>query len=601
MCGLNGIFAHGRTASPIDTGELRRTRDRMATRGPDGAGEWVDSERRIGLGHRRLSIIDLREIADQPMVSADGRVRIVFNGEIYNYREIKAELTAQGAVFRTESDTEVLLHLWQRRGHAMVDGLRGMYALAIWDEAAQGVFLARDPYGIKPLYLADDGGTLRFASQVKALLAGGAIDTTLEPAGHAGFFLWGKVPEPWTLYRDIRSLPAGSTLWVGRDGKREARRFFDLADVLRAPAAAPSDPAARAEQLRAALDDSVRHHLIADVPVGVFLSAGLDSTTLAALAAETGNTALRTLTLGFEEFKGGDKDETILAAEIARLYGAAHETRWIRGAEFAAERAHLLDAMDQPSIDGVNTYFVARAARAAGLKVALSGLGGDELFASYPSFRHVPKIVRTLAPMKTLAGFGGAVRAVAAPMVGAMTSPKYAGLLEYGTTTGGAYLLRRSLFMPWELASVLPPEIAREGIERLETLTSLEKTLDGVRDPRLQVSVLESSWYMKNQLLRDADWAGMAHSLEIRTPLVDSILVRKIAPLLAGSQPPGKRAMADAPRRKLPNAVLNRPKTGFVVPVREWLSGDKPPAERGLRGWALHVHEAFAASSGMSP
>ncbi len=599
MCGINGIFAHGRTAPPIERDELRRTRDRMAARGPDGAGEWVDADRRIGLGHRRISIIDLREIADQPMVSTDGRVHIVFNGEIYNYREIKAELSAQGAVFRTESDTEVLLHLWQRRGRAMVESLRGMYAFAIWDEAAQGVFLARDPYGIKPLYLADDGATLRFASQVKALLAGGAIDTAPEPAGHAGFFLWGNVPEPWTLYRNITSLPAGTTLWLGRDGKREERRFFNLADVLRAPAAAPSDPAVCAEELRAALDDSVRHHLIADVPVGVFLSAGLDSTMLAALAAETGNTALRTLTLGFEEFKGTDKDETILAADIARLYGAAHETRWIRGAEFATERAHLLDAMDQPSIDGVNTYFVARAARAAGLKVALSGLGGDELFASYPSFRHVPKIVNTLAPMKPLAGFGGAVRAVAAPMVGAMTSPKYAGLLEYGTTTGGAYLLRRSLFMPWELASVLPPEMARDGIERLETLTSLEKSLDGVRDPRLQVSVLESCWYMKNQLLRDADWAGMAHSLEIRTPLVDSILVGRLAPLLASAQAPGKRAMADAPRRKLPGAVLNRPKTGFVVPVREWLAGDKPPAERGLRGWARHVHESFAASSGL--
>ena len=600
MCGLNGIFAYGRAAAPIDIGELRRTRDRMAARGPDGAGEWVDAERRIGFGHRRLSIIDLREIADQPMVSADGRVRIVFNGEIYNYRELRAELTAAGAVFRTASDTEVLLQLWQRRGRAMVDALRGMYAFAIWDETAQGVFLARDPYGIKPLYLTDDGGTLRFASQVKALLAGGAIDTTPEPAGHAGFFLWGNVPEPWTLYRGIRALPAGSTLWLARDGKRDEARFYNLANVLRAPDAAPSDPAARAEQLRAALDDSVRHHLIADVPVGVFLSAGLDSTTLAALAAETGDAALRTLTLGFDEFKGTDKDETILAEAVARLYGATHETRWIRGTEFAAERAHLLDAMDQPSIDGVNTYFVARAARAAGLKVALSGLGGDEIFASYPSFRQIPKIVNTLAPVKPLAAFGGAMRAVAAPMVGAMTSPKYAGLLEYGTTIGGAYLLRRSLFMPWELAKLLPPEIAREGIERLETLTSLEKTLDGVRDPRLQVSVLESCWYMKNQLLRDADWAGMAHSIEIRTPLVDSVLVRKLAPLLAAAHAPGKRAMADAPRRKLPYAVLNRPKTGFVVPVREWVAGDKPPAERGLRGWAQLVHENFAPASGMS-
>jgi asparagine synthase (glutamine-hydrolysing) len=593
MCGINGIFAHAADAPPIDAAELRATRDRMAARGPDGAGEWVGAEGRVGFGHRRLSIIDLRAIADQPMESADGQLRIVFNGEIYNYRALRDELAAQGAVFRTESDTEVLLHLWERRGPAMLDVLRGMYALAIWDARRQGMFLARDPYGIKPLYIADDGRTLRFASQVKALLAGGAIDTAPDPAGHAGFFLWGSVPEPFTLYAAIRSLPAGASLWVGRSGERTERRHFDLAEVLRA--AEPTRVAVDAahETLRAALADSVHHHLVADVPVGVFLSAGLDSTTLAGLASEDASASLRTLTLGFREFEGTDKDETILAAEAAKLYGTRHETRWIRGEEFAAERLDLLDAMDQPSIDGVNTYFVARAARQAGLKVALSGLGGDELFASYPSFRQVPKVVSAMAPMRPLAGLGGAVRAIAAPMVGAVTSPKYAGLLEYGTTVGGAYLLRRSLFMPWELDRVLPHEVARAGLERLETLTSLERTLDGVRAPRLQVTLLESSWYMKNQLLRDADWAGMAHSLEIRTPLVDVELVRRLAPLLAGAAAPHKRAMADAPRRKLPPAILNRPKTGFVVPVREWLAGDAPPAERGLRGWARHVHDHF--------
>jgi len=297
--------------------------------------------------------------------------------------------------------------------------------------------------------------------------------------------------------------------------------------------------------------------------------------------------------LGFEEFRGTPNDETSLAARVAEQVGAQHETRWVRGAEFGAERESLLAAMDQPSIDGVNTYFVARAAKQAGLKVALSGLGGDELFASYPSFRQVPKVASALAPLRPIASVGGALRAVAAPVVGAVTSPKYAGLLEYGTSVGGAYLLRRSLFMPWELESVLPREIAHEGIERLETLTRLETSLGGLVNPRLQVSLLESVWYMRNQLLRDADWAGMAHSIEIRTPFVDSSLVRRLAPLLASRSAPSKRAMADAPQRKLPATVLDRPKTGFVVPVREWTAGDRPPAERGLRGWARHVHGAF--------
>jgi asparagine synthase (glutamine-hydrolysing) len=596
MCGINGIFAHGADAPPADLAALRRTRDRMAARGPDGAGEWVSADGRVALGHRRLSIIDLRSVADQPMRDDSGALTVVFNGEIYGYRDLRAELAADGAVFRTESDTEILLHLWRRRGPAMLDRLRGMYAFALWDADAQSLFLARDPYGIKPLYVADDGRTLRFASQVKALLAGGGVDTAPDPAGHAGFFLWGSVPEPWTLHRGIRALPAGGALLLRRGGRPEPRRHFDLTATLRDAGPAPADPAARAELLRAALADSVRDHLIADVPVGVFLSAGLDSTTIAGLAAETGTARLRTLTLGFEEFRGGANDETALAAEVAALYATDHETRWIRGGEFAAARAALLDAMDQPSVDGVNTYFVARAAREAGLKVALSGLGGDELFASYPSFRQVPRLARALAPLRPLAPLGGALRALAAPLAAAVTSPKYAGLLEYGTGVAGAYLLRRSLFMPWELPRVLPPELARAGIEELGTLAALDATIDGVGDPRLQVSLLESAWYMRNQLLRDADWAGMAHSLEIRTPLVDTGLLRRIAPLLAaGAAAPGKRAMADAPRRKLPAAILDRPKTGFVVPVRDWIAA--PGGERGLRGWARQVHAAFGGVS----
>jgi asparagine synthase (glutamine-hydrolysing) len=597
MCGINGIFSHGPDAPPADLAELRRTRDRMAARGPDGAGEWVSDDGRVAFGHRRLSIIDLRSVADQPMRDASGALTVVFNGELYGYRGLRAELAAAGAVFRTESDTEILLHLWRRMGPEMLGRLRGMYAFALWDQEAQSLFLARDPYGIKPLYVARSGDSLRFASQVKALLAGGGVDVAPDPAGHAGFFLWGNVPEPYTLHRGIRALPAGGSLLLRRDGVAREARHFDLAATLRAAPPAPPRAEDRARMLRAALADSVRDHLVADVPVGVFLSAGLDSTTIAALSAESG-AELRTLTLGFEEFRGGPNDETVLAAEVARGLGARHETRWIRGAAFAAARDDLLAAMDQPSIDGVNTYFVARAAREAGLKVALSGLGGDELFASYPSFRQIPKLVRALAPLRFLSPLGGALRALAAPVVAATTSPKYAGLLEYGTSVAGAYLLRRSLFMPWELSTVLPPEMARAGLAELATVERLAATLDGVREPRLQVSLLESAWYMRNQLLRDADWAGMAHSLEIRTPLVDVALLRAVAPLLgAGAAAPDKRAMADTPRRKLPAAVLDRPKTGFVVPVRDWIAGGGAGGgERGLRGWARQVHAAFGGA-----
>jgi asparagine synthase (glutamine-hydrolysing) len=576
----------------VDGVELVRVRDHMAPRGPDGSGVWIASDGRVGLGHRRLAIIDLDDRALQPMASVDGRLRIVFNGEIYNFRALRDELAAQGARFVTESDTEVLLQLYARDGEAMVDKLRGMFAFALWDESRRGVLLARDPFGIKPLYLADDGKTLRVASQVKALVAGGAVDTAPSAAGIAGFFVFGHVPDPHTIHRGIVAVPAGTTLWVGADGARRERRYFDVTQVLaeaeRAPA--PFD----ADRLRALLSDSVAHHFVADVEVGVFLSAGIDSATITALSAELRGSRLRTLTLGFDEYRGTDLDEVPLAETVASSCGTSHRTRHVRRTDFQAARADILAAMDQPSIDGVNTYFVSKVAAEAGLKVALSGLGGDELFAGYPSFTQVPSLVRALGPLTGAPMLGRAARAAAAPWLGRVASPKYAGVLEYGTRAGDAWLLRRALFMPWELARVMDAGLAREGLRDLGLRERLAATESPIASPRLKVTALETAWYMRNQLLRDSDWAGMAHGLEIRVPLVDAALFRGLAPMLAGAEAPGKRALAATPRRPLPPALVGRRKTGFTVPVRDWLAAGLPAApERGLRGWARTVLAAY--------
>jgi len=228
MCGIAGVFACKLSAPPVDPEELLRLRESMRARGPDGHGLWVSQDKTVGLAHRRLSIIDLSEAGAQPMSNNDGSLRVVFNGEIYNYRELRRDLEARGYPFRSESDTEVLLHLYRELGPAMVDRLRGMYAFALWDRERRGMFLARDPFGIKPLYYSWNGHTLRFASQVKALLAGGAVDTRPEPAGHAGFFLWSYVPEPYTLYRGVKALPAGETLWLEAGGAPRIHRFSSV-------------------------------------------------------------------------------------------------------------------------------------------------------------------------------------------------------------------------------------------------------------------------------------------------------------------------------------------------------------------------------------
>jgi len=611
MCGLSAEFAYAEAAAPVSRERLERASAAMAARGPDGAGLWISDDARVGFAHRRLAIVDLSDAGAQPMATADGSVRIVFNGEIYNFRALREELVRKGHRFRSRSDTEVLLELYLDRGPAMVRALRGMFAFALWDERKRTLLLARDPLGIKPLYYVDDGSCLRVASQVKALIAANGIDLDPEPAGHVGFFLWGHVPEPWTLYRGIRALPAGATLAVAQHGRvGEPRSYFELTAEL---AGGSSDMRADGDaspQIRfaAALKDSVGCHMLADVPVGVFLSSGLDSSAIAALAAEHSDEPLRTITLGFEEFAGSANDEVPLAEALARDLGFAHTSRAVRREDFAALREHVLSAMDQPTIDGVNTYFVSRAAHESGLKVALSGLGGDELLSGYSSFADIPRIVHYA---KGLAGVGRGFRWVTAPLLRHFTSPKYAGLLEYGGDYGGAYLLRRGLFMPWELPELLDGEIVRDGWRALAIRARLEETTAGIASARLRVSALEMAWYMRNQLLRDTDWASMAHSLEVRVPLVDAVLLREVANLVASGHAPSKKDMAACAPRPLPDAMLARPKSGFSIPVRSWL--EQAPAEwpdsprmrglppargsnagtRGLRGWARTVYRHF--------
>ncbi|MDB5594715.1 MAG: asnB [Hyphomicrobiales bacterium] len=600
MCGINGIFAFHYAANPIDRAELLRTRDHMKARGPDGCGAWVSDDERVALGHRRLAIIELSEAGAQPMHNADGRFVVTFNGEIYNFQALRRELEDKGYIFRSHSDTEVLLHLYADRGAEMVHALRGMFAFCIWDNLTKELFLARDPYGIKPIYYADDGWTFRFASQVKALLASGRIGAAPEPAGHVGFYLFGSVPEPFTTYREIRALPAGTTLLVNGIGAHEPRRYHSIAQTLclaeTEVRTAPRSADLR-EELREALLDSVRHHLVADVPVGAFLSAGIDSSALVALMRNAGQSDIKTVTLQFAEFQGTADDEAPIAAEVARLYGVRHTIRQVSAREFQADLPRILEAMDQPSIDGINTWFVSKAARECGLKVAISGLGGDELFGGYPSFKDIPRWESMFALPSRVPLLGKLMRVLGSPVARVLqASPKAPGLIELGGTYAGAYLLRRGLFMPWELEHVLDRDFAREGMRRLAPLNLIASAIEPQpASAQARVSALESSLYMRNQLLRDTDWASMAHSLEVRVPLVDATLLSKMARVASASQSGlAKSLLAEAPSPPLPASVKRRPKTGFTTPIAVWqqtamrelLIDDVPPCASIDGPWA---------------
>jgi asparagine synthase (glutamine-hydrolysing) len=590
MCGISGAFAFGLATKQIDQIVVERLNHQQRRRGPDGTGLWGSEDGRILLAHRRLAIIDTGPAGAQPMSDATGRWLISFNGEIYNYRSLREELERLGCLFKTNSDTEVLVNVIAYWGEAGLRKLRGMYAAALWDCVGRELWLFRDPYGVKPLYFAVASGTLWFASQARALARCAPINTNREAAALIGFYLWGHVPEPFTWWTGIKMLPAGHVLRMHAGEECHTKPFAKVEDVYVCRPAQPLQP----DELRSLLRDSVSHHLVSDVPVGVFLSAGIDSNVVAALASEL-NPNLQSVTLAFEEYAGTDDDEAPLAEAAARTFGFKHTTHRMGRLEFEAIVDDFFKCMDQPTIDGLNTYLVSYAAAKLDLKVALSGMGGDELFGGYPSFRDLPRLTRwaglsKLGPMST--AIGRALRALALPGM----PPKLPGLFTHSGSLASSYLLRRGLYLEDELGVLLDESWIRAGLERLSTHTALTATVAPIRaaagSEHAQIAALESCRYMRNQLLRDTDWASMAHGVEIRVPLVDFALIERLGPAIASKSPPSKRDLAACSDR-IPAAIYGRSKTGFTTPVCQWIADSESDKARGLRGWAVRVHQRF--------
>ena len=575
MCGVVGMFRYGHGEHGIDPNEVLAVRDMMTKRGPDGAGAWFSSDRRVALAHRRLAIIGLGEQGAQPMElhlrcsGASGTLVVTFNGEIYNYRELRRHLEARGHHLRSQTDTEVLLHLYEEYGNEFVDILRGMYAFALFDVRANTMLLARDPLGIKPLYLADDGDTIRLASSARALLQSPSVSNATSDAALASLLVFGNIPEPLTAWSDISTVPSGSTITIQSDGSTSIRRFFSLSEEITRAEQTPA-PQSVDELVRDALSDSVNAHMVSDVDVGIFLSAGIDSSAVLGLAAEH-RQPLSAVTVGFEEFTGTNFDEVPLARVVANTYGARHSVEVVTRDDFSSSLPTMLSDMDQPSIDGLNSWLVARAAASQGLKVALSGLGGDEFLGGYSTFVTVPTWYHRLKWPASVPRLGRASRRMLTPVLHSY-KPKAAGMLEYGDSLAHAWLLRRCVQAPWELPLILGQERAATALAALD----IDLILAGAIAPEPQTDVgciaaLEGSLYMRNQLLRDVDWAGMAHSLEIRVPLVDSVTFPVLARALtrAWKPPAGKQSLGRAPTPPLPSAILARSKTGFFVPMAE--------------------------------
>ena len=506
------------------------------------------------------------------MRTADGRYVIVFNGEIYNFRALRQILESEGECFVTESDTEVVLRLFAKEGERMLSRLRGMFAFAIWDRYKQSLFCARDPYGIKPLYIAAIPGGWMVASQVKAILAAGEVSSEPDAMGQAGFWLLGSVPEPRTWFRDIRALPPGSWCRLEATGFSSSGTFWNIGELWSTPPRGKLNWDEAQHIVRECVASSVKCHLVADVPIGAFLSGGIDSGSLIGHMREIGGAKVHGVTLAFDEFRGSLNDEVPAAKQIARQYDVGHHIRRVGKIEFDRDIPRIIDAMDQPSIDGINTWYASKAVAELGLKVVVSGVGGDELFFGYPSFRQIPALIRRWRQLGAIPG-GQALAKYGLHLHAARSgNEKWKLLPHYAKSLSGAYFLRRGLYAMADLPELMGPELAHIAQQQV----SPERLIDEMSgalpvDDVLAISQLESLVYMRNQLLRDSDWASMAHSVELRTPLVDAWLLRDLAPVMRafrGHQ--GKRLLAGSPVRPLDPNIVNRRKTGFGMPIGTW-------------------------------
>lgn len=586
MCGIAGILTSagdaGRLQAPLDA-----MRAALRHRGPDDEGTWLAPGGAAAFAHTRLSILDLTPAGHQPMSTADGRYTITFNGEILNFWELRRSLEQRGVTFHTRSDTEVILRAYEAEGAACVERLRGMFAFALWDQRERTCLLARDRFGIKPFYYHASGGRLVFASEMRALIASGLVPRDLDPEGVYGYCRTGSVPEPHTLLRDVQCLGAGQyALW--RNGVVTPRRFWDLhfGDLAMTDADA-------VERTRLALLDSVDHHFLSDAAVGVFLSGGIDSTALVALATTSGRRDLRTFSL---TFPGTSGDEGPVARRTAVHFGTNHEEWPIDGPTARALFTQWLRAADQPSIDGLNTFTVSKFARDSGVKVVLSGLGGDELFGGYKSFAEVPRLsawnrrLSYAGPLRGALGHGieRMARTARWRRVGdVLNQPP--GLAAMYETYRGIYTRAEARALAIRYAGTAP------GGHRPETPHRADPS------ERDAVSRLELTRYMRNQPLRDADTMSMAWGLELRVPFLDSVVVDTISAIPARQRlRPHKQLLLDAVP-EIPAWVATAPKSGFMFPFEQWLDDEwrgvfaeverrcPVPTETWYRKWCVFV------------
>lgn len=578
MCGIGGVIS-------TDPHLVRKSTTAMLQslhhRGPDDGGiktvplGHAAGGALAGFGFRRLSILDLSRAAHQPMLCPETGDLLIFNGEIYNFRELRMELVAAGAQFRSSGDTEVLLRALSEWGEGALSKIQGMYAFAFYEARSRRILLARDPLGMKPLYVARTPEAFVFASEIRAVRASGLVADDLDVAGIAGMLAYGAVPSPRTVFEAIRAFPAGACQWIDADvlsggPVAPARRFWNFAPRQRPV----QDRAAIVAEVRQLLHDSVRRHVIADVPVGVFLSGGIDSAIVAAIARDYAP-RLAAFTVGYESRHG--EDEVATACATAESLGIRSITLAVGGRRLLPQWQDWIASMDSPSIDGFNGYIASQMLALGGAIVGLSGLGGDELFGGYPSFSRSRRLSTLLRAMRVLSpGLRAGAVSVVGRLVGRVSlSSKFADILEGDPSPAGVTRsLRRVIGNRALRAMRLRADRLGLGPDYLEPHDpDLETAFDG--DDFNTVSRVEMTGYMADTLLRDTDANSMRHSREVRLPFLDPPLVDHVSSLPGsvkrqgdgGFKPLLREAMWDVPL----DGVARQPKRGFTLPIGDWM------------------------------
>jgi asparagine synthase (glutamine-hydrolysing) len=586
MCGIAGVLhPNSETALAV----IPAMNNAQMHRGPDDGGmEFIKADGfSVGLAHRRLAIIDVSTAGHQPMNDSDTGNWITFNGEIYNFQELRRELEKKGQAFRTGTDTEVILKGYAVWGLECVRRLRGIFAFGIWDASSKRLLLARDQLGVKPLYYWRRNDAFLFASEVRALLATGLTGAKLDYDGLRSYLAYGSVQEPFTMVQGIRSLEAGH-LMVWDKGLVSTKRYWELPR----PEMASREVSKKLyEEAAHRLFDAVDSQLISDVPLGAFLSGGIDSTAIAALMQRSNKRTARTFSVVFNEEAYDERHWSQLAA---REIGTEHTELTLTADKVCHDLPRALGCFDQPSIDGLNTYFISQAVREAGLTVALSGVGGDELFGGYDGFRKPLRIDRFHSATHQFPLFIRRMLSGALNACGLWETIRKAA--DTLVTTRDPYLLSRRLFSDRQLSRLLSGDIVfpdsweEKAFGRLETESRLY-------DPINRISALEMQTYMLSTLLRDTDQMSMAHALEVRVPLIDPLLV-EFCFTVPGSckiengqpKPLLTRPLGDL----LPRACVHRPKRGFVLPFQLWLSGAlKSEMQDSLAGVAARESTLF--------